>query len=698
MRRRDLAVAALIVAVATGLTQVPGARFIDGLSIDALFWLRAAAFAPRYAPEDSPTTIVAIDEETYRTPPFQDKPQALWTPDIAAVLRALLAADAKVVGFDVIFPTSLEPVLPGFDREFLLALREGSRDGRVVLTKVQHQALPIRPFPSQSLVVGNERNIRSANLFQEPDDVIRRAPLLLDAEDLVTGERREPSLSLELAARSAGVAVRAQDGGVAFGDRMLPDSATNNLLINFAPGNSIPSYSLADLHACAAAGRSDYFAAHFKGKVVLIGTVLDLEDRKLTSKRLINREQPTTSPDRCALASRPELMRSDIERADLPGVYIHAAAVNTLLRGDLLRMPTLLLRVLFILGLTSATVASLLLLPIARGAIAAGTILLLGVAAAVILFQQGWVVPMLPALLAGTIGGSTMVAYRVAIGDRDKRRLQRVFGLYLAPAVVERLAAKDEMPALGGERREMTFLFSDIADFTTLSERTDPAVLAEAINAYLEGVCEAVMGHGGMVTDFAGDGVFAMFGAPLWQANHAERAIACAADLARFSESFRAEQQKKGMAFGHTRVGLHTGSALVGNFGSRKRLKYSALGDAVNTASRIEGLNKYFGTRVAASKNAIAGQEDRFRPLGEFILKGKSEGLAIYELLTPERATSPYVARYRAAYQALAEGDEAALGLFEALAAEDPQDGPVAFHLKRLKSGLRSPLIRMDEK
>src|SRR5947208_3639183 len=101
MRRRDVAVAALIVAIATGLTQLPGARVIEGLSIDTLFWLRAASFAPRYAPEESPTVIVAIDEETYRTAPFQDKPQALWTPDIAAVLRALLAADAKVVGFDV---------------------------------------------------------------------------------------------------------------------------------------------------------------------------------------------------------------------------------------------------------------------------------------------------------------------------------------------------------------------------------------------------------------------------------------------------------------------------------------------------------------------------------------------------------------------------------------------------------------------
>ena len=698
MRRRDAAIAALIVAAATALAFLPPLRSLAGPSLDTLFWLRESVFPPRHLAAESPAIVVAIDEESYRTPPFRDKPQALWTPEIAQVLRALLASEARIIGLDVIFPTSLEPLLPGYDREFLLALREASRQNRVLLAKVQHAELPISPFPSQSLVVGNDRNIRASNLVQDPDEVVRRVPLLIEAEDASAGTRHEPAFALELAARAAGVAVSPTEAGIRFGDRLLPDSADNTMLIDFAGGNSIPTYSLADLQACAVAGKADYFAKHFANKVVLIGPVLDLEDRKLTSKRWINRPPPQSTADRCALPAHPELVRQDVDRPDLPGIYVHAAAINSLLRGEVLRRLPAAVSLLFTAAATGTAVLLLLLLPIGWGAAAAAASLLPIVALATLLLRLEWVVPLLPTLAATVLGGGAMLGYRVAVADRDRRWLQRIFGLYLAPAVVDRLAAKDEMPALGGERRDMTFLFSDVADFTTLSERTDPAKLAEAINAYLDGVCEAVMAHGGMVTDFAGDGVFAMFGAPLTLPDHIERAIAAARDIAAFTERFRGEQAKKGMEFGRTRVGLHSGSALVGNFGGRKRLKYAALGDAVNTASRVEGLNKYFGTGTAASETVAAGEEERFRPLGEFILKGKTTPLRIYELLTPARASSGFIARYRAAYAALAAGEPGALAQFEALAAEEPQDGPTSVHLTRLRAGQGSPLIRMDEK
>jgi class 3 adenylate cyclase len=699
MRPRDRIVIVAIAVVWAALVQLPQLGVLAGLSIDELFRLRAFAFGPRYAPAASPTVVVAIDEETYRRPPFDDIPIALWTPQLGRTLRAIEDAGAAVVGFDLILPTSAQRLVPGFDRPFLLALRDASRDGRVVLGKVQNQQLPIRPFAGQSFAVGNERNIRSTNLFVEHDDVVRRVPLLFQSDDLVTGSRWEPSLSLELAARAAGVAVAPAPNGVRFGDWLIPGSVSNTLLINFDSGANVPTYNFADLSACAGAGKRAYFAEHFAHKVVLFGSVLDLEDRKLTSKRLIAGGEPVATGDRCVLAPMTGLIRADSLRDEIPGVYVHAAAVNDLLRRDVLREIPPPLQFAAAGGLALITAALLAIFPILTGTLAALVPLVLWIVAATLAFAAGWVLPLLPGALAAAGTGISVIGYRVAVTDRDKRRLHRIFGLYLAPAVVDELAAGDTMPALGGERREMTFVFTDVADFTTLSERLDPATLGHTINAYLERVCDVIMAHGGLVNEFLGDGVLAFFGAPLAQPDHAAQAVACALELQTVTEAFRREQVAAGIPFGRTRIGLHTGPAVVGNFGSEKRLKYTALGDTVNTASRIEGLNKYFGTTLAASETTVQALDPgRFRPLGAFRLKGKSETLAVFELLDPDAAVSPYVARYRLAYAALQSGSDDARSRFEALAAEDPNDGCVAFHLARLRSGERSATIVMEGK
>lgn len=699
MRARDFVVTVLIAAAWTALVQLPQLGAIEGLSIDELFWLRTVAFGPRYPPASSPTVVVAIDEETYRRRPFDDIPIALWTPQLARVVRALDDAGAAVIGFDLILPTSAQRLMPGFDRPFLLALHDASKSNRIVLGKVQNQQLPIRPFAGQSFAVGNERNIRSTNLFVEHDDVVRRVPLGFVSDDLVTGTRWEPSLSLELAARGAGVRVTPARDGVRFGNWLIPGSASDTLLINFDAGPSVPTYDFADLTACADAHNRAYFAAHFRNKIVLLGSVLDLEDRKLTSKRFIAGGEPIASADRCVLPPMTGLVRSDSIRDDIPGVYVHAAAINDLLRRDPLREVSPLARVAETGALALVTAALLAIFPIGLGALAALVPIVAWIGASALAFQAGWVLPMLPATLAAIGTGMSVIGYRVAVTDRDKRRLHRIFGLYVAPAVVDRLAAAESMPTLGGERREMTFLFTDVADFTTLSERMDPAELGRTINAYLEGVCETIMAHGGLVNEFLGDGVLAFFGAPLAQPDHAAQAVACAVELQRITDAFRSEQVAAGIAFGRTRIGLHTGPALVGNFGSLKRLKYSALGDTVNTASRIEGLNKYFGTAIAVSETTVRGLDpSRFRPLGAFALKGKSETLVVYELLPLERVGSAYMERFRAAYAALEAGADDAQARFEGLAREEPGDGCVAFYLDRLRRGERSATIVMEGK
>jgi adenylate cyclase len=698
MRVRDIAVAAVMVALAAGLSLSRPLAVLDGLSIDYLFFLRATLLGPRHAAESSPTVIVAIDEETYRTPPFADLPQVLWTPELARVLRAVMAADPKVVGLDIILPTSAETFIPGFDRDFLLALHEAAATGRMVLGKVQHESLPIHPYPGQSYAVGNERNIKSTNLFAEPDEVVRRAPLLLEAEDPAGGPRKESSFPLELAARAASVAVTEKAGKILFGDRPIAGSGRDAMLVDFDAGAAIPIYSLADLRACAAADKQDFFASRFKDRVVLIGSVLDLEDRKLTSKRLITGAAPLAS-DRCVLPARPDLLRRDLVRETIPGVFIQAAAINTLLRDSAPTEAGPALRLAASAGLAALASLLLLSLPIFWGALGLAALLAVWVVAATLAFGAGLLLPLLPAMAAALFCGAALALYRIAIADRDRRRLRHIFGLYVAPSVVAQLAAAPLLPELGGERREMSFLFTDIADFTRLSEQTEPHRLARIVNDYLEGVCATIMAEGGMVDEIMGDGVLAFFGAPLAMQDHARRAIAAAERIDLFAERFRLDCRAQGLDFGHTRIGIHAGSALVGNFGSAKRMKYAALGDAVNTGARIEGLNKYFSTRIAVSEPALAGSDPwRFRPLGEFLLRGKTTPLAIHELLPAGDARSAYMESYRVAFAQLRAGEPASRALFEALAAERPADGPVQFHLARLRAGVLGTLIRMEEK
>ena len=248
--------------------------------------LRWRIFGNAHPPDNSPAVVVALDEETFRTPPFDSTPSVTWTREIGQVLTAIIEGGAKVVAFDIIFPTSIEQsAVPfgdgtlgsqvrGFDRDYLRALALGARAGKVVLGQVQHQDRPLQPSPGQRAAVGFGRNIRALNVHTDPDDVIRRVPLSFETD----GEQ-VPSMAAELAAR----AVEPTAGVVA---ARPPGRAPNIVTLNFEGGaDDIPTYSLADLNACVAKDDKDFFKRQFGGKVVLLGTVLDVEDRKITSKR-----------------------------------------------------------------------------------------------------------------------------------------------------------------------------------------------------------------------------------------------------------------------------------------------------------------------------------------------------------------------------------------------------------------------------
>jgi adenylate cyclase len=650
MKFREIAVAASIAAAASIFPATPWGERVAGLSLDASFALRHAVFGPARGPADSNVVVIAVDEEAHRTPPYGGLPQALWTREIAPVLNAVLDADAKIVAFDLIFPTSIERLVPGFERDFLRSLRAGARDGRILLGKVQHQTQPIAPFQGQSFAVGHAENIRSVNLVADRDDAIRRAPLFFEAESQGGNTRRETAFALEIAARMAGAKPEETKDGVVFAGRPIPGGRNNAMPIDFVGGGrEVPTFSLADLRACVEKNDADFFKRHFAGKAVLIGAVLDVEDRKITAKRFMTGPEGAGAGPRCALEPRADLVKAGFVREAIPGVYIHAAAIENFLRGGGLRELGAGERALASLPGVALAAAAALALPASLAAAALLALAAAWTALATVLLHNAVVVPWLDGLVAAAAAAALTMGWRFAVSDKDKRFLRQSFALYLAPAVIDKLVEGDKPPALGGEEREVSVLFSDVAGFTALSEGLTPAELVATMNVYLSAMTEIVEANGGFVDKYIGDAIVAVFGAPLDDPAHARHAVAaaleCQAKLAALNDD--PAQPFRGKRLG-ARIGVNTGRALVGNIGSTRRFNYTVMGDTVNLASRLEGANKYFGSAIMVSDatRAAAG-DDGFvwRELDRVKVKGRAAPVAIHEPLPAERKdlARPYV-------------------------------------------------------
>lgn len=618
---RDLAVVGMFaLAAALGSASGPAAEWLRGASLDLLVPLRHALFA-QPAPAGR-VAVVAIDEETYRRPPFSEMPQAGWSPLLAPVLTAV-AAEAAVVGLDVVYSTSLDNLQRGYERDFLIALRNAARAGKLVLGKVQHSAHPILPHPSQQVAVGGAAHIRPLNAFEDADGVIRRLPTSFALPD----GGREAGLATELAQRAGATA-------------LPPVDAAGNLLLNFnTAAGAVPTYSLADLHACAAAGRTEYFRDHFAGRVVILATVLDVEDRRLTSRRFVPMTDGVASPPRCI---HPAMQLSAAPRDSIAGVYIHATAVNNILDGRPLQdwSAAAATAVAILLTLLTATAAFLLRLRIGLALIAAALLAL--PVAAVVLLQGGSVLPWLSLAAAMAATAAATVAYRFAVSDRDRRLIARLFSLYLPPVVVERMVAGGRMPELGGEEREVTILFSDIAGFTAISEACDPATLVQGLNTYFSTMTDIIEMHGGFVDKYIGDAIVAVFGAPVDDVRHAEQAMRAALKM---RDALSADPERFSLAGLplKTRIGLNTGRVLIGNIGSPRRFNYTAMGDAVNLASRLEGANKAYGTSILVSEDTMQAAGDAIvaRRVDIVRVVGRAQPVRLYEPLAPrETATA----------------------------------------------------------
>ncbi len=240
-------------------------------------------------------------------------------------------------------------------------------------------------------------------------------------------------------------------------------------------------------------------------------------------------------------------------------------------------------------------------------------------------------------------------------------------------------------------------MFTDLADFTPLAEALDAQVIVQLMNAYIGGLSAIVFEHGGTVHTVVGDAVYAMFGAPLAQPDHAARAVACALAIDAFAQAFASEKNAQGIAVGATRIGVNSGPAIVGNFGGEMFFHYTAYGDAINTAARLERANKTLGTRICVGGDT-AGRIPGFagRPIGTLIVKGKDHGIDTYEPLNGD-GRSRCASSYRRAFERLAAGDAAAVQAFAAHLGRYSSDALASFHLKRLLAGETGACIALPD-
>jgi adenylate cyclase len=697
------ALAALaVVALSTALVFSPLFRgSLSGLGIDLLYMLRHETGIEPDLPE-SRSVILAIDEETYRRQPFEGIPSVMWTPQLATVFDGMLDAGVSVIGLDVVYPTSIEGFvwngerpLARFDRPFLLTLRRGgAQEGRVVLGYVQHQEKPLFPHPGMERIVGGRDNIRSLNAYEDPDGIIRRLSLSFETAD----GGREPSFSLELAARAVGAdpATAVSGPSPTLGGRPIDTDGGGNVLLNFdtRPG-SIPIYSLADLHACAEQGNAAYFERHFRDKVVILGVVVDLEDRKFTSRRFATTPDGAGLPDRCVNPVMDEFYRRDLTRDQIPGVLLHATAVNNMITGTALRPLGLPGAAPLVALVSLLAAAAALVLPPARSFVAAVAMAAAWVVVAAWAFHAALVLPFLEAMAAASISYLLVLLFRIAVADRDKQQIRKAFSLYLPQALVDRMAATGQMPALGGETRRVSILFTDIAGFTKISEGVEPEELVAWLNRYFGAMTDIVEKHGGFVDKFIGDAILAVFGAPLDDPDHATKAVRAAMEMRDLLADPTGPLAGGVLGTPKNRIGVNSGATLIGNIGSQRRFNYTVIGDAVNLASRLEGANKAYGTQILVSQDTVelCDPAIRFRELDVVRVVGRNAPVALFEPVSDADWADPAQASLR---QAFADGlaawragrFEDAAGRFEALAHHDTVS---AAFLKRSRAAAFQP-------
>jgi adenylate cyclase len=328
---------------------------------------------------------------------------------------------------------------------------------------------------------------------------------------------------------------------------------------------------------------------------------------------------------------------STADSGAMPGIQLHASMTDSILSNKFITPPSTKSRVasVFITALAIGVLSAFL--PFV-GAMTASLAILGGWALlGVVAFRDGRWLNLVQPVTVGAIALFFGTAYQYFVEGREKRKVSRLFGRYVSKDVYAQLMANPEQATLGGSRREMSVLFSDIRGFTTVTEKGEPEALVHQLNEYFTRMVEVVFRHGGTVDKFVGDMVMALFGAPLEDPRHAEHAVATAVDMIRELGELNRAWAAKGLKQLDIGIGVNSGEMIAGNIGSSSIMSYTVIGDNVNLGSRLESLNKEYKTRIIISDATRTRLETTYetRPLGDVIVKGKSRPVAIFEIVVP---------------------------------------------------------------
>lgn len=672
-------------AVRDGLLLGLGALLLAGLlaaagglqALEAASWRWRVGHFARGPQGGEPIVLIALDQASLDWGRTENGlswpwPRAAYVPVVDFCRRA----GVRSLSFDLLFT---EPSVYGVDDDAAFAaalsslpatvgaLALGSGDGRAAdlpkssdpvlaglsaARRTTTAALPVLPLRAAFGRLGDVSGRPDA------DGLYRRIHLLSAFDD-----RTVPALPLAaLLAADPQRRVEAAPGGLSIAGRSLPVAADGTSLLRYrGPAGTFTTYSAA----------------------ALIQSELQLEAG----------EKPTLDPARLAGAhvifglTAPGLfdLRPTPIAAVFPGMEIHATALDNLLAGDFLRPAPRAASWLFAAALAFVSGIAVRRCRSLGQTLAAGMVLLpLAPAAGFAAYAAGYALPVAfpgVATALALVGG---VALNYATEGRKKREIRRAFNQYLHPSVIEQLVAQPERLRLGGEKRELSIFFSDLQGFSTISEQLDAEQLTALLNAYLTEMTDIILDSGGTIDKYEGDAIIAFWNAPLSQPDHARRAVAAAIACEQRLAELRSVYRER---FGHElvmRIGLNSGTAVVGNLGSTRRFDYTMLGDAVNLAARLEGVNKVFGTAILLSADTRAGLDPELalREVARVRVVGRKEPVALY---SPLAVAAAEPAGFAAARTAFEQGDFAtAAAAFEPFAERDSVSAAYARRCRQL--------------
>jgi adenylate cyclase len=638
---RTVAIIATCVALLfAGLPFIGPWRLLELKGFDAL----NVATAPGRS--ELPITIIGIDEASMA----QIRHQWPWPRSLyAKLIDELTRSGAMIVALDVLFA---EPSTPAEDRALAQAIAR-NKNVVVVSTLQFHQSAHSRQWlrtdPLPMFTDAGATNGFAAVQFEPGDQVVRKVP---EGDDVFWRE------ILRRAAKKLPDLLAVRDPGP---DAMIRYVGRDHTFPYVSFYQALDAEHMLPPHA-------------FQDQIVLVGRELEV-----TTDLGVAQGDFFRTPFTASTAGLT------------PGVEIHANALETAVRGNAIHPLSIGWNVVAVLvAVALCAIAMRRWRPLASLGIALAV--MGGLAALeIVLFMRAnlW----FPAVSAMSSAITTYVALgAVAFLAEQRRRgeLRRAFSLYVSPEVVDHVMAHPERLKLGGERREVTTMFTDLEGFTTLSEQLDAESVARILNLHFTRMTAIVKRHGGTVNRFIGDAVMATWGAPLEDAEQAFHAVSAACEMQGDMDAQRAALAAEGLPPIRMRVGIHSSIAVVGNLGSSDRFDYTSIGDGVNLAARLEGVNKLYRTGILVSGETVRRIAGRLgmREVDRVIVKGKSEAVAIF---TPcaDAALNELNARAMAAWRER-RWDEAE-GLWRQVQGLRPEDAIARIHLERIAAYRAAP-------